>query len=107
VFRDSQLFCGLWFLTYQVSVSLMSGRLFIVSLSSNNYRLDQVDMTFGLCSHLDVRHMAANSPSPFPLFFILAFPWHFLGTSSLLLAPLTIQFPCSENSYNLYNYLFL
>jgi hypothetical protein len=92
--KTASYFSGVWFLTNQVSVSLMSGRLLIVSLSSNNYRLDQVGMTFGFCPRLDVRHMAAESPALLPLFFILAFPWHSLGTSCLLLAPLTIQFPC-------------
>jgi hypothetical protein len=91
--KTAGYFLGFWFLTNHVSVSLMSGRLLIVSLSSNNYRLAQVDMTFGLCSRLDVRHMAAK-PGLLPLFFILAFTWHSLGTSCLLLAPLTIQFPC-------------
>lgn len=77
--RESAIFRGFWFLTNQASVSLMSGRLVIVSLSSNNYRLDQVDMTFGLCSRLDVRHMAAESPARFPHFSFSPFPGTFLA----------------------------
>lgn len=79
--RESAIFSGFWFLTNQASVSLMSGRLVIVSLSSNNYRLDQVDLTFGLCSRLDVRHMAAESPARSPIFhshLSLALSWHIL-----------------------------
>ena len=69
MFHETQIFFRrFWFLTNQASISLMSGRLVIVSLSSNNYRLDQVDMTFGLCSRLDVRHMAAERPARFPYF---------------------------------------
>ena len=80
MFHESQLFFReFWFLTNQASVSLMSGRLVIVSLSSNNYRLDQVDMTFGLCSRLDVRHMAAESPARFPYFSFSPFPGTFLA----------------------------